>query len=195
MSVGNRAYTQEYNFIEGPSSFASEYMEYISSAAGFGTHVDYSSTSFGRSNLSAAQVEAKPLEKTYHRAGHKRNLKVLPKTDARVNTAISLKTLIASIAIMLIVGIALLGAVSMRANASKIKCSINSFTKQNVVLENEIAVLNAKVEGGASFETIENYAVGTLGMCYPDSNRIMYIDENEHASSNLREVIREKAYE
>ena len=82
----------------------------------------------------------------------------------------------------------------MGAKATAIKYSMNSMTKENVQLRDEITVLGIDIEGAVSFESVATYATNNLGMIYPNKNQCFFIGEDQTVDENLVNIIREKAY-
>ena len=92
------------------------------------------------------------------------------------------------------VAVLLIGILVLNAYAANIQCSINSLTKANMNLEDEIDVLNMKIDQSTSIEQIESYAMKNLNMRYPKSSQCIYIEENAKLTENFSQVIRQKAY-
>ena len=104
-----------------------------------------------------------------------------------------IKQLVAGGGIILI-GVLLISSVWMGAKATAIKYSMNSLTKENVQLRDEITVLGIDIEGAVSFESVATYATSNLGMVYPSKNQCFFIGEDQTVDENLVKIIREKAY-
>ncbi len=85
-------------------------------------------------------------------------------------------------------------SVWMGAQATAIQYRINSLTKQNIQLEDEITNLEIQIEGAVSFETIENYAIRDLKMAYPKESQCVYIEDGMEVSPGLANTIRDKVY-
>ena len=102
--------------------------------------------------------------------------------------------LIRSAAILILIGVLLISSVWMGAKATAIKYSMNSLTKENVQLRDEITVLGIDIEGAVSFESVATYATDSLGMVYPSNNQCFFIGEDQTVDEDLVKIIREKAY-
>ena len=92
------------------------------------------------------------------------------------------------------VAVLLIGTLVLNAYAANIQCSINSLTKANMSLEDEIDVLNMKIDESTSIEQIESYAMKELHMRYPKSSQCIYIEEDTKLMDNFGQVLRQKAY-
>lgn len=92
------------------------------------------------------------------------------------------------------VAVLLIGILVLNAYAANIQCSINSLTKANMSLEDEIDVLNMKIDQSTSIEQVESYAMKNLNMRYPKSSQCIYIEENARLADNFSQLIRQKAY-
>jgi hypothetical protein len=82
----------------------------------------------------------------------------------------------------------------MSATATEIKYSINKINKENVMLEDEIEMLNIKIESSNSIAAVEAYAIDKLKMKYPAADQCIYIEEGFTVSGDLVETIKQKAY-
>ena len=80
------------------------------------------------------------------------------------------------------------------SSSTAIQYRINSLTKQNIQLEDEITNLEIQIEGAVSFETIENYAIRDLKMAYPKESQCVYIEDGMEVSPGLANTIRDKVY-
>ncbi len=104
------------------------------------------------------------------------------------------KMLAKAIIFMAFVGAILITTIWMSAKATEIKYSINKMQSDNVLLQNEISMLDIKVESANSIESIEEYATDELGMQYPKSQQCIYVESDAKPSDSLVDMIREKAY-
>ena len=98
------------------------------------------------------------------------------------------------IGVTVFVAVLLIGTLVLNAYAANIQCSINSLTKANMSLEDEIDVLNMKIDESTSIEQIESYAMKELHMRYPKSSQCIYIEEDTKLMDNYGQVLRQKAY-
>ena len=119
-------------------------------------------------------------------------IKALPET--RKKELISQAGLLRAVISLVIIGALLIGTVWMSATATEIKYSINKINKENVMLEDEIEMLNIKIESSNSIAAVEAYAIDKLKMKYPAADQCIYIEEGFTVSGDLVETIKQKAY-
>ena len=91
-------------------------------------------------------------------------------------------------------GILLIGILILNAYAASIQVTINTLTKENITLENEIDALNAQIDGSSSIEQIESYAMDKLNMTYPKSEQCIYIEKDAVLENGFAQKLRENAY-
>ena len=82
----------------------------------------------------------------------------------------------------------------MTAKATEIKYSINKINKENVLLEDEIDMLNIKIESANSIAAVEAYAIDKLNMKYPSADQCIYVEKDFAVREDLVQIIKEKAY-
>ena len=104
------------------------------------------------------------------------------------------KMLAKAIILMILAGAVLISTIWMSARATEIKYEINQVKSENTILQNEIAMLDIKIESANSIETIEEYATDELNMQYPKASQCIYVAAGEKASADLVDRIKEKAY-
>lgn len=169
-----------------PSSYAADYIEYLSRQ---GRIV----SSQGSEALKPEVVEPVPSRSTVRKESRReRELMALaPKAPKKIVTT---PVMVRSTMLLIIIGALLVMSVWMSAKATSIKYSINTMTKENVQLRDQVTMLGIEIEGAVSFESIESYATKTLKMVYPNKNQCFYIDEDQKVSKDLVNTIREKAY-
>lgn len=115
---------------------------------------------------------------------------------ARSNTqSLTASELRQILCVAVFVAVLLIGILVLNAYAANIQCSINSLTRENLELEDEIDVLNMKIDQNTSIEQIEAYAIDELKMRYPKSNQCIFIEEDVQLMDNFSRIIRQKAYE
>lgn len=174
-----------------PSSYAADYIEALNRR-------NYSTTSYGTREAYAVDYDSyRPARRERAKERHVEEAPLkLASGEARgaSQSAITPLDMVRLIAVMCIVGIFLILTVWMGAKATEVQYEINSLNRENIQLEDQVTMLGIKVEGAVSFESVEEYATGTLKMKYPKSSQCIYIDANAKADSNLISVIREKAY-
>lgn len=107
-------------------------------------------------------------------------------------TPANLRILIVAV---LLVGALLIGMVVVNAQAAKLQYSINQLRNQNNLIQNEINMLDVKIERETGIENLEAYATGTLGMFYPQGSQCIHIAAMGEAEGSLAELIKQKAYE
>ena len=119
-------------------------------------------------------------------------IKVLP--EIRKKELITQTGLLRAVISLIIIGALLIGTVWMSATATEIKYSINKINKENVLLEDEIEMLNIKIESSNSIAAVEAYAIDELNMKYPAADQCIYIEEGFTVREDLAAVIKQKAY-
>ena len=174
-----------------PSSYAADYIEYLNKQ---GKYI----TSLGSE---AVKLEAEPAplrdpvpSRTAVRKEERKQREMAEPVLIPVNKIITRSVLLRVTMVLILVGALLITSVWMSAKATAIKYSINSLTKENVQLQDEITMLGVQIEGAVSFEAIEEYATGHLNMVYPKKNQCFYIDEDAKVDADLAKTIRQKAY-
>ncbi len=168
-----------------PSSYAADYIEYLNRQGRY-------MSSAGSEALKPEVVEVP--SRTQVRKENRREkelVKVAPNLPQKVVTT---PVLMRSAVILFVIGALLIMSVWMGAKATAIKYSINSMTKENVQLRDQITTMGIEIEGAVSFESIESYATKNLKMVYPKKNQCFYIPEDAEVDENLVKIIREKAY-
>ena len=81
-----------------------------------------------------------------------------------------------------------------RSFAAKIKYDTNAMLGQNHVLESEIGSLNVKLYAATSIETIESKATDDLGMVYPKSKQVVYLDSAKVPDDGFAQTMKKQAY-
>ena len=127
----------------------------------------------------------------------KPEIKQVPKTNSGEEAFFVLteKAIFRAVLLLAFIGVLLLGTIWMNAKAAEIQFSINKLNKENITLDNEISLLNIKVESANGIEQVEDYATKELKMRYPKSNQCIYITEGSKLPEGLVSTIRKKAYE
>lgn len=133
------------------------------------------------------EKESSRVKRTRERPGGTEHTRV----NTQSLTAAELRQLLC---VAVFVAVLLIGILVLNAYAANIQCSVNNLTKANLNLEDEIDVLNMKIDQSTSIEQIESYAIGDLKMRYPKSNQCIYIEENAQLMDNFSRIIRQKAY-
>ena len=169
-----------------PSSYAEQYIEYLNRQG------KYINTE-GTEALKPETVVPVPSRSTVRKESRRERelMTVDPQLPQKLVTT---PVLVRSAVILIIIGVLLISSVWMGAKATAIKYSMNSMTKENVQLRDEITVLGIDIEGAVSFESVATYATDSLGMIYPNKNQCFFIGEDQTVDENLVNIIREKAY-
>ena len=170
-----------------PSSYAEQYIEYLNRQG------KYISTE-GSEALKPEVIEPVPSRSAVRRENRRERELVAQQTSNLPQKLITTPVLFRSAAILILIGALLIMSVWMGAKATAIKYSINSMTKENVQLRDQITMLGIEIEGAVSFESVETYATDNLKMVYPKKNQCFFIDEDQKVDENLVKIIREKAY-
>ena len=168
-----------------PSSYAEQYIEYLNRQ---GKYINSEGTEALKPETAVPVPSRSAVRKESRR---ERELMAAPQLSQKFVTT---PVLIRSAAILILIGVLLISSVWMGAKATAIKYSMNSLTKENVQLRDEITVLGIDIEGAVSFESVATYATGSLGMVYPSKNQCVFIGEDQTVDENLAKIIREKAY-
>lgn len=170
-----------------PSSYAEQYIEYLTRQ---GKYTPVEGTVALKPEETAVPVPSRSAVRKENRR-ERELMAAEPQLPQKLMTA---PVLIRSAAILILIGALLISSVWMGAKATAIKYSMNSMTKENVQLRDEITVLGIDIEGAVSFESVATYATGSLGMVYPTKNQCFFIGEDQTVREDLVNIIREKAY-
>ena len=168
MAAVNRTYTSEYTYV-APSNYAEEFARQIPKRKQY------------------IQEESVREDKKVNNG-----IEVLPET--RKKELITQAGLFRAVLSLIIIGALLIGTVWMTAKATEIKYSINKINKENVLLEDEIDMLNIKIESANSIAAVEAYAIDKLNMKYPSANQCIYVEKDFAVREDLVQIIKEKAY-
>lgn len=200
MAATDRAYTSEYSYFgqayepknsyrrsssEGKTASheyaqqsAHAYAEHYAYERGYAYPTTYPQSP--RTGKASEREKAKP------------ELREVPKQTQ--TSLITHELLFKTVLLLIFAGAILIGTIWLSAKATEIQYEINKINKENVILQNEISMLDIKIESANSIEQIEDYATGTLKMQYPKSQQCIYIEAGEKASDDLVQRIKEKAY-
>ena len=116
------------------------------------------------------------------------------KTKKSSSTGINAKDKFRLLALTVFTGVLCVGLIVATAYAASIKYNINSMIKENEVIQGEIENLNVKIESASNIQIIEARAVAELGMQYPVSDQLVYIDNNTETMKDFALVLKEQAY-
>ena len=179
-----------------PSSYAQEYLDSLAKKGK--TVTDFSAVA-GSQALALEEPEpaelpvAAPSRSAVRKQERqlRKRLEAVPQAGQRLMSA---PAMVRSAFLVFFIGTLLILSVWMGAQATAIQYRINSLTKQNIQLEDEITNLEIQIEGAVSFETIENYAIRDLKMAYPKESQCIYIEDGMEVSPGLANTIRDKVY-
>ena len=116
-----------------------------------------------------------------------------PKQEQEVIlTPANLRILIMAV---VLIGALFIGMVVVNAQAAKYQYNINQLRNQNNILENDINVLNMKIERETGIGNLEQYATEDLGMIYPKGDQCIHVSSLESGEGSLADLIKQKAYE
>ena len=169
-----------------PSSYAEQYIEYLNRQ---GKYINTEGTEAMKPEVAVPVPSRSTVRKE-----SRRERELMTATSQLPQKLVTTPVLIRSAAILILIGVLLISSVWMGAKATAIKYSMNSLTKENVQLRDEITVLGIDIEGAVSFESVATYATDSLGMIYPNKNQCFFIGEDQTVDENLVNIIREKAY-
>lgn len=98
------------------------------------------------------------------------------------------------IALMLVVVIGIAGILSIvsAAFSATLKYQVNTLVRENQMLENEIADTDIKLQTANSITNLEKKAKKKLGMKYPSSSQIVYVNDIE-TPGDLASVVSDQA--
>ena len=169
-----------------PSSYAEQYIEYLNRQ---GKYISTEGT-----EALKPEPEIPVPSRTEVRKESRRERELMTVTPQLPQKLVTTPVLVRSAIVLIITGVLLISSLWMGAKATAIKYSMNSMTKENVQLRDEITVLGIDIEGAVSFESVATYATNNLGMIYPNKNQCFFIGEDQTVDENLVNIIREKAY-
>ena len=169
-----------------PSSYAEQYIEYLNKQ---GKYINFEGT-----EALKPETEMPVPSRSTVRKENRRERELMTAVPQLPQKLVTTPVLIRSAAILILIGVLLISSVWMGAKATAIKYSMNSLTKENVQLRDEITVLGIDIEGAVSFESVATYATDSLGMVYPSNNQCFFIGEDQTVDEDLVKIIREKAY-
>ncbi len=169
-----------------PSSYAEQYIEYLNRQ---GKYINSEGTEALKPEVAVPVPSRSAVRKE-----NRRERELVAAEPQLPQKLVTTPVLIRSAAILILIGVLLISSVWMGAKATAIKYSMNSLTKENVQLRDEITVLGIDIEGAVSFESVATYATSNLGMVYPSKNQCFFIGEDQTVDENLVKIIREKAY-
>ncbi len=179
-----------------PSSYAQEYLDSLAKKGKTLTNMSAVSGSqaLALEEPEPAEVPAVVPSRSAVRKQERqlrRRLEAVPQAGQRFMTA---PVMARSAFLVFFISTLLILSVWMGAQATAIQYRINTITKQNIQLEDDIANLEIQIEGAVSFETIEKYAIDDLKMAYPKESQCVYIEDGMEVTPGLAGTIRSKVY-
>jgi cell division protein FtsL len=127
-------------------------------------------------------------------------LDMKPRTERKMNTgskstksAISAKERFRLLLLTAFIGALCIGLILSTAYAASVKYHINTMIKENQTIQGEIENLNVKIESASNIQIVETKAV-ELGMVYPASGQLVYIDATGKPVKDFALVLKEQAY-
>lgn len=114
-----------------------------------------------------------------------------PQPQKRVFTD---KDMLRIIGLIIAAGVISIGMIISTSFAAQIKYNTNQMMEQNHILESEIGNLNVELYAATSIETIEQKATEDLGMVYPGSSQIVYVNGSDIPKDGFAQSMKEQAY-
>ncbi|MEL7654973.1 MAG: hypothetical protein AAGU75_03580 [Bacillota bacterium] len=110
------------------------------------------------------------------------------------NTGINAKDKFRLLLLTVFAGVLCVGLILSTAYAASVKYHINTMIKENAVIQGEIENLNVKIESASNIQIVEARATSELGMVYPTSGQLVFVDENKETVKDFALVLKEQAY-
>ncbi len=96
--------------------------------------------------------------------------------------------------VLLVFGAFVCGMIMLTAVSSQIAYELDKTNTEIRLLEGEIENLIVDIKQGSSVEAVEEKARLQLGMTFPTSDQIVFIDHKEMKQTDLASVLREDAF-
>lgn len=93
-----------------------------------------------------------------------------------------------------LIGVLCIGVILSTAYAASVKVHINTMIKENAVIQGEIENLNVKIESASNIQIVESRAVTELGMVYPTSEQLVFINGTKEKVKDFALALKEQAY-
>jgi cell division protein FtsL len=93
-----------------------------------------------------------------------------------------------------LIGVLCIGVILSTAYAASVKVHINTMIKENAVIQGEIENLNVKIESASNIQIVESRAVTELGMVYPTSEQLVFINGTQEKVKDFALALKEQAY-
>ena len=110
------------------------------------------------------------------------------------NTGINAKDKYRLLLLTIFAGVLCVGLILSTAYAASVKYHINEMIKENSVIQGEIENLNVKIESASNIQIVESRAATELGMIYPTSEQLVFVDNNKETVKDFALVLKEQAY-
>lgn len=110
------------------------------------------------------------------------------------NAVINAKDKFRLLLLTVFVGVLCIGLILSTAYAASVKYHINTMIKENEVIMGEIENLNVKIESASNIQIVESRAATELGMVYPSSAQLVFIDGTQKTVKDFALVLKEQAY-
>ena len=140
-------------------------------------------------NFSYPAFEPEKVRRTRKRPEQEQPVEVKKKEE--LLNAKNLRTIFLA---LFLIGVMLVGIVLVNAQAAKLQYSINQLKNQNDILENEITMLEVKLDSSTSIEQLEKVGTKSLGMFYPSGSSRVDLSLVATPDTSLAETIKQKAY-
>ena len=116
---------------------------------------------------------------------------IKPKSSS---AAINAKDKFRLVTLTVLIGILCVGLILSTAYAASVKYHINSMIKENNEIQGELENLNVKIESASNIQIVEARASTELGMIYPSSGQLVFIDGSQETVKDFALVLKEQAY-
>lgn len=136
-------------------------------------------------------------QSSYKRYGLDMKPKTVEKENIKIKntgTGITSKDKFRLILLTIFAGVLCVGLILTTAYAASVKYHVNSLIKENQVIQGEIENLNVQIESANNIQVIEAKASSELGMVYPASDQLVYVQENKQAMKDFALALKEQAY-
>jgi cell division protein FtsL len=110
------------------------------------------------------------------------------------NTGINAKDKFRLLLLTVLIGSLCIGIILSSAYAASVKYHINTMLRENEVIQGEIENLNVKIESASNIQIVEAKATTELGMIYPTSEQLVFIDGSKETVKDFALVLKEQAY-
>ena len=114
-----------------------------------------------------------------------------PQPQKRVFTE---RDMVRILGLIFAVGVLCVGMIISTSFAAQVKYDTNQMLQSNHVLESEIGNLNVELYAATSIETIEKKATKKLGMIYPKSKNVVYINGDKVPEEGFAQTMKKQAY-